>query len=304
MEGLLNIYEISLLVTVAIGIIMALSLNWIAGFCGQISLGHAAYMGVGAYTAAYLTKAGVDFVLATLAGMGLAGFVGFLTGLASLRVRHDFLAITTMGVVFLFEGIVNQQDWLGSEEGIAGIPDPGYGPIGFMILALSLALAVALFSFYLRRSWLGQAFSSVADDEDTARIVGIDVPRYKLVAFVLGTTVAGLAGSLYAHQIKIIMAPDFGFVQSITYLSIVVFGGIGSVGGVIVAAIVLTLLPLWFQFIGDYKLLFYGGLLFLMMRFAPGGLVALVAVIAGLLRFKKAGATPSGDDPPTPELEL
>lgn len=294
MDGILNIYEISLLVTVAIGIIMALSLNWIVGFCGQISLGHAAFMGLGAYTAAYMTKAGIDFVPATLAGMAMAGFVGFLTGLASLRVRHDFLAITTMGVVFLFEGIVNQQDWLGAEEGIAGIPDPGYGAIGFMILALVLALAVGLFSIYLRRSWLGRAFASVADDEDTARIVGIDVPRFKLVAFVMGTTVAGLAGSLYAHQIKIILAPDFGFIQSITFLSIVVFGGVGSVVGVTIAAIVLTLLPLWFQFIGDYKLLFYGGLLFLMMRFAPEGLAGIARAIGAKRRSVRA---PPADGP-------
>jgi len=282
MEGLFNTYELSQLTTVGIGIIMALSLNWITGFCGQISLGHAAYMGIGAFTGAYLSKLGVDFILGTIAGMALAGLVGFITGLASLRVRHDFLAITTMGVVFLFVGIVNQQPWLGAEEGIAGIPDPGYGAFWFMVLTLAIALFVALFSVYLRRSWLGQAFKTIADDEDTARIVGIDVSRYKLVAFVMGTTVAGCAGSLYAHQIKIILAPDFGFIQSITYLSIVVFGGIGSVTGVILAAIFLTMMPLWFQFIGDYKLLFYGGLLFLMMRFAPGGVAGIASSVRDL----------------------
>lgn len=299
MDGLLNIYEISQLTTVGIAIIMALSLNWITGFCGQISLGHAAYMGIGAYTGAYLSKLGLDFVLATFAGMALAGLVGFITGLASLRVRHDFLAITTMGVVFLFVGIVNQQPWLGAEEGIAGIPDPGYGAFGFMILTLAIALAAALFSLYLRRSWLGQAFKSIADDEDTARIVGIDVPRYKLVAFVMGTTMAGCAGSLYAHQIKIIMAPDFGFIESVTYLAIVVLGGVGSVTGVILAAIVLTLLPLWFQFIGDYKLLFYGGLLFLMMRFFPGGVAGLAKTGVDAWRRRGRGAAPGRTGAPS-----
>ncbi len=292
MEGLLNIYQISQLTTVGIAIIMALSLNWITGFCGQISLGHAAFMGIGAYSAAYLSKLGVDFVFGTIAGMALAGLVGFITGLASLRVRHDFLAITTMGVVFLFVGIVNQQPWLGAEEGIAGIPDPGYGGFWFMILTLAIALAAALFSLYLRRSWLGEAFKSIADDEDTARIIGIDVPRYKLVAFVMGTAMAGCAGSLYAHQIKIIMAPDFGFIESITYLAIVVFGGVGSVTGVILAAIVLTLLPLWFQFIGEYKLLFYGGLLFLMMRFFPGGVAGLAKTSVDAWRRRGQGVAP------------
>lgn len=269
-------YAVSLATLMGISVILALSLNLITGYCGQISLGHAAFYGAGAYGAAMLTKAGIPLALALLAGMGIAGMLGLIVGLASLRVRHDFLAITTMGVVFLFVGVVNQQAWLGAEEGIAGIPDPGYGAFWFMVLTLAIALAAALFSLYLRRSWLGQAFNSIADDEDTARIVGIDASRYKLVAFVMGTTLAGCAGSLYAHQIKIIMAPDFGFIESITYLAIVVLGGIGSVAGVVLAAAFLTLLPLWFQFIGDYKLLFYGGLLFLMMRFAPGGVAGLV----------------------------
>lgn len=285
MDGVLNVYVISQFTTAGIGITVALSLNMITGFCGQISLGHAAFMGLGAYTAALMSKAGIDFVAGTMAGMVVAGAVGFIVGLASLRVRHDFLAITTMGVAFLFEGIVNQQDVLGAEEGISAIPDPGYGAFWFMILTLVIALLVALFSVYLRRSWLGYAFNSIAEDEDTARIIGIDASRYKLVAFVMGTALAGLAGSLYAHQIKIIQAPDFGFIPSITYLSIVVFGGIGSVLGVTLAAVLLTMAPLWFQFIGDYKLLVYGALLFIMMRYAPGGIASLVGPL-----FKRIGA--------------
>lgn len=289
MEGLLNIYQISLITTVSISVIMALSLNLITGFCGQISLGHAAFQGLGAFTAAMLTKsAGLDFVTATLAAMVLAAVVGLIVGFAALRVREDFLAITTMGVAFLFVGIVNQQQWLGAEEGIAGIPDPGYGAVGYMLLAVVLAMLVAAFSFYLRRTWLGAAFGSIADDEDTARVVGIDVARFKLVAFVIGTGLAGMAGSLYAHQVKIILPEDFGFIPSITILSIVIFGGIGSVVGVTISAIVLTLLPLVFQFIGDYKLLFYGGLLFLMMRFAPDGFAGLVQRGLRLARRKES----------------
>lgn len=285
MDGWLNIYEISLVTTVSIAVIMALSLNLITGFCGQISLGHAAFQGIGAFTGAMLTKeAGIDFVPATLGAILLAAFVGLIVGLAALRVREDFLAITTMGVAFLFVGVVNQQPWLGAEEGIAGIPDPGYGAVSYMMLVVVLALLVAAFSFYLRRTWLGAAFGSIADDEDTARVVGIDVARFKLVAFVIGTGLAGLAGSLYAHQVKIILPPDFGFIPSITVLAIVVFGGIGSVVGVIASAIALTLLPLVFQFIGDYKLLFYGGLLFLMMRFAPDGIAGLIQRAMGLGR--------------------
>ena len=108
------------------------------------------------------------------------------------------------------------------------------------------------------------------------RVLGLDVPRYKLAAFAIGTALAGLAGALYSQQIKFVGPDSFGFVESITVLSMVVVGGIGSVFWVAVAAAVLTALPGWFQFIGDYKLLVYGGLLFLMMRFAPGGLAGIV----------------------------
>jgi branched-chain amino acid transport system permease protein len=295
MEGLLNVYQISLLTTLAVAVIMALSLNLITGFCGQISLGHAAFQGIGAYMAAILTKqAGFDFASATLIAVLFSAGIGFLVGLASLRVREDFLAITTMGVAFLFVGFVNQQPRLGAEEGIANIPDPGLGATGYMVMALVLALLVALFSVYVRRTWLGAAFGSIADDEDTARIVGIDVARFKLAAFVMGTGLAGLAGSIYAHQVKIIQATDFGFIPSITVLSIVVFGGIGSILGVVFAAVLLTMLPLWFQFIGDYKLLFYGGLLFLMMRFAPHGLAGLIRSGLDAMRRDKVGDVPAG----------
>jgi branched-chain amino acid transport system permease protein len=225
----------------------------------------------------------------------MAAAIGFLVGLTSLRVREDFLAITTMGVAFLFVGFVNQQPQLGAEEGIANIPDAGLGATGYMVMALVLAVLVALFSVYVRRTWLGSAFGSIADDEDTARIVGIDVARFKLAAFVMGTGLAGLAGSIYAHQVKIIQATDFGFIPSITVLSIVVFGGIGSILGVIFAAVLLTMLPLWFQFIGDYKLLFYGGLLFLMMRFAPHGLAGLIrAGLDAMRRGKQDDARVGG----------
>ena len=271
----LGSYELTLLTTVGISVTLALSLNLITGFCGQISLGHAAFYGAGAYCAAMLTKAGVPFAAALLAGGALAGAIGLLVGLASLRVRHDFLAITTMGVGFLFVGVVRQQDALGGELGISGIPSSGLGKAGLAWLALGIALAVAAFSAHVKRSWMGFAFDSIADDEDTARVVGIDVARYKLHAFAFGTALAGVAGGLYAHQVRFIGPDSFGFVESITVLSMVVVGGIGSVPGVIVAATVLTLLPQWFQFVESYKLLLYGGLLFAMMRFSPDGLAGM-----------------------------
>lgn len=280
-------YYVSVLTAMGISVILALSLNLITGFCGQISLGHAAFYGTGAYCAALLTKSGVPFPVACLAAMASAGALGAVVGLVSLRVRHDFLAITTMGVGFLFLGVVRQQDWLGGELGIASIPDPGYGKIGYMTLVLVVAALVALLSLYIKRAWLGYAFDAIADDEDTARLVGIDVPRFKLAAFALGTAIAGLAGSFYAHDVKFIAPDSFGFVESITVLSMVVIGGIGSVVGVVVAAAALSVLPLWLQFVADYKLLLYGLLLFSVMRFSPGGLAGLLRA-PGLRRGARA----------------
>ncbi len=283
-------YEISIITIMGISIIGALSLNLILGFCGQISLGHAAFIGVGAYTSAILTKSGVPFAAAVVAGMVLAGLLGILVGFASLRVREDFLAITTMGVGFLFLGIIRKQDALGGEMGIAMIPDAGLGKLGYMILVLLLAVVLALFSIYLKRSWMGFTFDAVAEDEDTANLVGIDVSRYKLIAFAMGTAFAGLAGALYAHNVKFIDPESFGFIESITLLSMVVIGGAGSVWGVTLAAILLSIFPMWFQFIDDYKLLVYGGLLCTIMLFSPDGLSGMARMVYNRIRGNKSNA--------------
>jgi branched-chain amino acid transport system permease protein len=277
-------YEISLVTAVGISVLFALSLNLITGFCGQISLGHAAFFGIGAYTSAMLCKAGMPFLLTLPLAMLLPGLFGVVVGLASLRVRADFLAITTMGVGFLFVGIVRQQDALGGEMGISAIPDTGLSKLSFMLFTLLLCVLVALLSQYIRRSWMGQVFNAIAEDEDTTRVLGVDVPRFKLAAFAIGTALAGLAGALYANNLKFISPDSFGFVESMTVLSMVVIGGIGSVLGVTAAAIVLSLLPSLFTFIGEYKLLVYGGLLFLMMRFSPDGVTGALRRLAARVR--------------------
>lgn len=276
----MGIYELSLATVVGINIILAVGLNLITGYCGQISLGHAAFYGIGAYTTALMAKAGLPGPLNLVAAMGMAGAVGVVVGLASLRVREDFLAITTMGVGFLFLGIVRQQEsFLGGELGISSIPSLGLGKGGFLMLVLVLAALAAGVSLYVKRSWMGFAFEAVADDEDTARVLSLDVAAYKLVAFALGTALAGLAGGLYCYFARFIVPDDFGFITSISVLSMVAVGGIGSVSGVIVGTALLTLMPEFFRFISDYKLLVYGALLFAVMRFAPDGLAGLARLL-------------------------
>lgn len=279
-------YEIAVLTTMSIAILFALSLNLITGFCGQVSLGHAAFYGIGAYVAAMLTKSGLALPIALIPAAIIAGAVGILVGMASLRVRHDFLAITTMGVGFLFVGIVRKQDALGGEIGISGIPSVAFGRPGLLLLAVVCAVLFILLSIYIQRSWMGFAFESISDDEDTARTFGIDVSRFKLLAFVIGTAGAGVAGGLYAHHIRFIGPDSFGFVESVTVLAMVIVGGIGSIAGVTVAAAVLSTMPLWLQFVDDYKLLIYGSLIFITMRVAPTGIAGLVRTLWQTQRTK------------------
>ena len=269
-------YIASLVSVVGINLILALGLNIITGFCGQVSLGHAAFYGVGAYTAAYLAKLGAPLPVTLLAGMVLAGAVGLVVGLTSLRVRQDFLAVTTMGIGFVFLGFVRKQKWLGGELGISGIPGPGLDAVSYALLIVVFAAAVVGFSLWIKRSWMGFTFDAVADDEDAARTVGVNVAAYKLTAFGIGTALAGLAGGLYVYFARIILPDTFDFVQSIAVLTMVVIGGTGSVWGVFTATIALTLLPELSRSAADYRLLIFGALLMLVMRFSPGGLAGLM----------------------------
>ena len=288
----MGIYELSLITVVCINIILAVGLNLITGYCGQISLGHAAFYGIGAYTAALMAKAGFPGPVNLIVAMLAAGTAGMVVGLSSLRVREDFLAITTMGVGFLFLGIVRQQEsLLGGELGISSIPSFGLGKVGYLILVLILAVLVTGFSLYIKRSWMGFAFEAVADDEDTARVLSVDVAVYKLAAFAMGTALAGLAGGLYCYFARFIVPDDFGFITSISVLSMVAVGGIGSVFGVVVGTTLLTLMPEFFRFVSDYKLLIYGALLFAVMRFAPEGLVAGLARVLFRRAARKGGVS-------------
>ena len=268
-------YYLSVATFAALNVILALGLNLISGFCGQVSLGHAAFYGLGAYAAALCSVAGLPFPVALLAGGAIAGAFGIVVGFAALRVRADFLAIVTMGVGFLFLGVVRKQPWLGAEMGIAGIPSP-FDKWGYAVLAIGAAVVMLALSLHVRRSWMGRAFDAVAQDEDAARTIGIDVAGYKIAAFFIGTAAAGVAGGIYAHMTQLIVPDAFNFIQSITILAMVVIGGIGSTFGVVAGAVLLTLMPELFRFINDYKLLVYGTLLLVVMRFSPEGLAGLV----------------------------
>jgi len=273
-------YYLSVATFAALNVTLALGLNLITGFCGQVSLGHAAFYGLGAYAAALCATAGLPFPVAVLVGVLFAGGIGALVGFLALRVREDFLAIVTMAVGFVFLGVVRKQNWLGAEVGISNIPSP-FSAWTYAVLAVGAALAIALLSLHIRRSWMGRAFDAVAQDEDVARSIGINVARYKIIAFFLGTAAAGLAGGIYAHLAQLIVPDAFNFIESITILAMAVVGGLGSTIGVALGAVLLTLMPELFRFVNDYKLLVYGALLVAVMRFSPRGLAGLFESATG-----------------------
>jgi len=132
-----------------------------------------------------------------------------------------------------------------------------------------------VYSLVVKKSWMGFVYDSIADDEDVTRILGIDVTKYKLIAFVTGTAAAGVAGALYAQHFRFVGPDSFGFIESVSVLAMVIVGGIGSVWGVTIAAALLSVLPMLIQFVDDYKILVYSVLLFLMMRFSPDGLAGI-----------------------------
>ena len=280
----MSAYEISLLSVIGINVILAVSLNMITGFCGQISLGHAAFYGTGAYAAALtMVKTGSP-ALATIAAVVMAAALGLVVGFASLRVRSDFLAVTTIGINFLFTGFVRKQGWLGGEMGISGIPATGYGATGNLVLILVCAALTIVFSLYVNRSWMGFAFRAVGEDEGAATTLGIGAGQFKLAAFGIGTALAGLAGALYAFFTQFITVDAFDFIVSVMLLAMVVIGGIGSTWGVVVAAICLTLMPEAIRFVNDYRLLIFGGLLVLVVRLAPRGLAGIASSLVARVR--------------------
>ncbi len=242
-------YFITILITILIYAILAHSLNIITGHAGQISLGHAAFFGIGAYTSALLyTEAGLSFWVSVPLATAAAGIVGALLGIPCLRVRDDFLAITTMGINFVVEAVFLYIPFFGGAMGIGGMNLPGWfgremtKPEYFVLIVAVFALLLLL-DRKLGRSWIGLAWASIREDEQAAESMGVDVVRFKVLAFILGSAIAGLAGGFYAHFLTFIMPQNFGFPLSIMILSMVVFGGIGTRWGPLLGAVILGILP-------------------------------------------------------------
>lgn len=267
-----------IVILTCIMIIMATSLNIVAGFLGEMALGHAGFMAIGAYTAASVSIAitnGNDslpallvLIIASLAGGVAAGIVGIVIGTPSLRLRGDYLGIVTIGfaeIIRIF--FVNFQP-TGGAQGLKGIPR--IATLGYVYWIM---IVVILLIFTLGRSKFGRAIMSIREDEIASEAAGIPTTKYKVMAFTISSFFAGVGGSLYAHYQGYLDPNKFQFMFSIEIFVIVVLGGLGSVTGSILSAIVLTVLPELLRQFSEYRLLVYSLALVIMMIFRPQGML-------------------------------
>jgi branched-chain amino acid transport system permease protein len=278
-EHRLNPYYFQIIIYIGINIVLASSLNLINGFAGQFSLGHAGFMAVGAYTSAVLTTglfSSVNpllniplFALALLCGGIVAAAFGLLVGIPSLRLKGDYLAITTLGFGEIIRVVVQNLDFLGGARGFTGIPKLS----NFFWVFLTAAAVIFTISNLINSTY-GKAFTAVRDDEIAAESIGISSTRVKVTAFVTGAFFAGVAGALYAHFVTYINPAQFSFLKSFEIVVMVIIGGMGSILGVIFSAVLLTILPEVLRTMAQYRMVIYSLLLIIIMITRPQGLFA------------------------------
>lgn len=286
-----------LLVPLCVYVILAVSLNLVVGILGELSLGHAGFMCVGAFTSAFFSMCmkgtmpdGLRFLCALLIGAVCAAICGILIGIPVLRLKGDYLAIVTLAFGEIIKNIVNVvyigkdskgfhfsmkdsislglepegQVILKGPQGIIGTPNDATFVVGIVLVVVVLIVLLNLIN-----SRTGRAIMSIRDNRIAAESIGINITKYKLMAFSISAGMAGIAGVLYAHNLSTLVAlpKNFGYNMSITILVFVVLGGIGSTRGSMISAVILTLLPELLRFLNDYRMLFYAIVLIVMMLF-------------------------------------
>lgn len=274
----IDVYNI--LILSGINIIMVLGLNLITGVTGQLSLGHAAFIGIGAYTSSLLMMMfNVPFGVALIAAALMAGLTGGLFSIPILRLRGDYLAIATLGfcevvrVIFTNMKVTINGEVQRLSVSLANIPQHINLPLILILVCFSI-----LFMISLERSKFGLALRSIREDEVASQMMGIDIARHKVMAFAISSAFAGLGGALMASNITAIQPIDFGFKLSIGILCMLVLGGMGSIVGVIAGTIILTSIPEFLRFAAEYRMIMYGVVLIIMMVFRPRGLFGNIRV--------------------------
>lgn len=286
-----------LLVPLCVYVILAVSLNLVVGILGELSLGHAGFMCVGAFSSAFFSKCmsgvmpdGLRFFCALLIGAAVAAIFGFIIGIPVLRLKGDYLAIVTLAFGEIIKNLVNVL-YIGKDsngfhfstkdvmalnmepdgkviingpQGITGTPKDATFFIGFILILITLFIVLNLI-----HSRDGRAIMAIRDNRIAAESVGINITKYKLMAFTISAAMAGAAGVLYAHNLSTLTANtnNFGYNMSIMILVFVVLGGIGNIRGSIIAAVILTLLPEMLRGLSDYRMLIYAIVLIVMMLF-------------------------------------
>ncbi len=331
MWGLVGVMELTgtmtsllrgLLVPLCIYAILAISLNLTVGILGELSLGHAGFMCVGAFTGAFFTKCmeaaipsvGLRFFLALILGAVVAGIFGILIGIPVLRLKGDYLAIVTLAFGEIIKNLINVM-YVGRDasgfhfsikdttslglddtgeviikgaQGITGTPRAATFAIGMILLLVTLFVVLNLM-----HSRTGRAIMAIRDNRIAAESIGIHVTKYKLMAFSISAALAGVAGVMYAHSLSTLAATsnNFGYNKSITILVFVVLGGLGNIRGSMIAAIVLTALPELLRGLNDYRMLIYAIVLIVMMLFnSSPKAIEMRGVLLEKIRHKKSAA--------------
>jgi branched-chain amino acid transport system permease protein len=322
-EGLfgfgIGAYPADVLMLIFVNIILAVSLNLINGFTGQFSIGHAGFMAIGAYTSAYTTvyhgqhlerwlaasigetpAVAIVFLIAILVGALAAATMGLIVGIPSLRLRGDYLAIVTLGFAEIIRIVILNIDVVG---GATGFSVPGYSNFiwvgGFAVITVIVVRNIV-------RSDIGRALVSIREDELASEAMGINTTRYKVLAFVISSSFAGIAGVLFAHYKKFLHTNDFQFIKSFEVIIMIVLGGMGSITGSILGAIVITILPELLRKLpevemfgrqvnfADFRLVIYALLLIAIMLTRPQGVLGQREF--GLNWLKRAQKRPEGDE--------
>ena len=281
----INQYVVRILLLTGVSITLAVSLNLINGFTGQFSLGHAGFMAVGAYSSAFFTVyyggklaealgggtfgAFIEFFLATVIGASVAGLAGLIVGIPSLKLKGDYLAIVTLGFGQIIVVVLNNIETVGGARGFSGIPIVN----SFFWIAL-IAVGTIVIVYNIVNSQFGRALIAIREDELAAEAMGVNTTRYKVIAFVISSAMAGAAGVVFAHCFDGYLSPKtFEFLKSFEILIMVILGGLGSIVGSVLGAIILTILPELLREFAEYRMVIYSLLLIILMITRPQGLL-------------------------------
>ena len=289
--GVIGHFHMMTVMLIAINIMLAVSLNLVTGFTGQFSLGHAGFMAIGAYTCAIITirmPTMGGFILGIAAAAVFATLVGISIGVPTLRLKGDYLAIATLGMAEIIRIIIVNMQITNGAAGLFGIPRF----VNWEIMCFFMVATIICISNFLKSSH-GRACISIREDEIAAESMGINITKYKIMAFAIGAFFAGIAGAMYSSHFHFIYPGLFGFIQSIDILVIVVLGGMGSITGSVIAAVILAVANAYLMAIPELRMIIYSVMLVGIMIFRPQGIMGSKEVTLDKL-IKKIGPGKAG----------